>query len=32
MSTLTALRLTNVRKPTQQPAIVNQRNKLAKRL
>jgi len=32
MSTLTVLRLTNVRKPTQQPAIVNQRIKLAKRL
>lgn len=32
MSALTTLKLTNVRKPTQQPAIVNQRNKLAKRL
>jgi hypothetical protein len=32
MSALTTLKLTNVRKPTQQPVIVNQRNKLAKRL
>ena len=32
MTTLAALKLTNTRKPTQQPAIVQQRNKLAKRI
>lgn len=32
MSTLTTLKLTNVRKPTQQPVIVQQRNKLTKRI
>jgi len=32
MSTLTQLKLTNTRKPTQQPAIVQQRTKLAKRI
>jgi hypothetical protein len=29
---LAALKLTNTRKPTQQPAIIQQRNKLAKRI
>jgi hypothetical protein len=29
MSTLTQLKITNTRKPTQQPAIIQQRNKLA---
>lgn len=32
MTTLAGLKLTNTRKPTQQPAIVQQRNKLAKRI
>jgi hypothetical protein len=32
MSTLTQLKLTNTRKPTQQPAIIQQRTKLAKRI
>ena len=32
MSTLAQLKLTNTRKPTQQPAIIQQRTKLAKRI
>lgn len=32
MTALAALKLTNTRKPTQQPAIIQQRNKLAKRI
>ena len=32
MSALAALKLTNTRKPTHQPTIVQQRNKLAKRI
>ena len=32
MTALTGLKLTNARKPTQQPAIIQQRNKLAKRI
>lgn len=32
MSALAGLKLTNARKPTQQPAIIQQRNKLAKRI
>jgi hypothetical protein len=32
MSTLAALKLTNTRKPTQQPPIVQSRNKLARRI
>lgn len=32
MSALTGLKLSNTRKPTQQPAIIQQRNKLAKRI
>ena len=32
MSTLAQLKLSNTRKPTQQPAIIQQRTKLAKRL
>ena len=32
MSTLAQLKLSNIRKPTQQPAIVQQRTKLAKRI
>jgi hypothetical protein len=32
MSTLTQLKLSNTRKPTQQPAIIQQRTKLAKRI
>jgi hypothetical protein len=31
-STMAGLKLTNTRKPTQQPAIIQQRNKLAKRI
>jgi hypothetical protein len=32
LTTLAGLKLTNTRKPTQQPAIIQQRNKLAKRI
>lgn len=32
MSTLAQLKLNNTRKPTQQPAIIQQRTKLAKRI
>jgi len=32
LTTLASLKLTNTRKPTQQPAIIQQRNKLAKRI
>ena len=32
MTELAGLKLTNTRKPTQQPAIIQQRNKLAKRI